>query len=134
MDIRNCPQCGRIFQYMGKNLCADCLKEEDAVFERVRRHLHDHEGASVDEVAEATGVEPKKIMRFLREGRLLVRSGSVSGLYCESCGEPIPGGRLCSKCAKSLAKEVDNNLQHWEGPRGNDWRMHSQEGKRASKE
>ncbi len=130
MDIRNCPQCGRIFQYGGRNLCPACVQQEDALFEKVRAYLHEHEGASVDEISEATEVEPKKIMHLLREGRLQVRDGSLSGLYCESCGAPVPGGRLCSKCAKVLEKEVEQNLQEWEGPRGNSWGMHSQEGRR----
>ncbi len=133
MDIRNCPQCGRIFQYMGRNLCSVCTDAEEKEFERVRDYLRDHEGSTVDEVAEATETDPKRIMHFLRQGRLVVKDGFNSGLYCESCGVPIPGGRLCARCTRSLTKDIADKLEDWDAPRLNDWSMHSQETKRLKK-
>lgn len=130
MDIRNCPKCERIFQYAGRNLCPVCVQEEEAEYEKVRDYLRDHEGSSVDEVAEATGVDPKAIMHFLRQGRLLVKDGFSSGLYCESCGAPISGGRFCDKCSKAFSKELSDKLGEWDDEaRLNNWGMHSQENK-----
>jgi len=29
MSIRNCPECGRIFEFVFKNLCPECIQKED---------------------------------------------------------------------------------------------------------
>ena len=33
MDIRNCKNCGRLFNYFGKTMCTDCLRKLDDDFE-----------------------------------------------------------------------------------------------------
>ncbi|MDD3840300.1 MAG: MerR family transcriptional regulator [Clostridia bacterium] len=101
MNIRNCKQCGKIYAYTGSDLCPVCRKEEDDMFDKVREYIYSHPGANTLEVSEETGVEEKIILKFLREGRLELKTAGL-GLDCERCGVSITTGRYCSKCAKDL--------------------------------
>ncbi|MHB8928185.1 MAG: MerR family transcriptional regulator [Bacillota bacterium] len=123
MELRNCPRCGALFAYTGKNLCGACLAEEDKEFETLRSFLKENPRASLEETSEATGVKPERILRFLRDGRIIAAQ-DAAWLQCERCGRPIIAGRFCPECAKRLRQEF-----HLEGPgdrgnRGDQDRMH----------
>jgi flagellar operon protein (TIGR03826 family) len=109
MDFRNCPRCDNLFRYLGRNLCSSCMKTEEEEFDRVRIYVRDHEGTSILEVSEATEISVTKIIRFLREGRLLSKGMDMSGgiLTCESCGGSIEEGRLCKLCRAKFANEFE---------------------------
>ncbi len=106
MEIRNCPQCGKVFAYIRRNLCPDCMQKEEELFQVIRDYICNHPGSTVLSVAENTGIKEEIILRFLREGRL--ESSSVlladSQLTCEMCGRSISSGKLCEKCANKLRK------------------------------
>ena len=70
MDIRNCKRCNRLFQYNGIKYCPKCVLELDEMFIKVRDYLYENKNANIAEVSEATGVEEKVILEFLRDGRL----------------------------------------------------------------
>lgn len=105
-EMRNCPRCGRIFVFRGREICPACVNEEEEQFERVRRFLRESPGATVEEVAEATGVPSELILSFLRQGRLIATDGLKGSLTCQRCGAPIDGGYLCAACSRELAREV----------------------------
>lgn len=134
-DLRNCPECGKLFAYQGKNLCRKCQEKEEDEYLIVRRYVRDHPGATVFEVADATGIEEEKILGFLREGRLMSR-GFVGSLECERCGRKIAGGRYCDQCLYELdnqfktvipRKEPEKPVTPPPGPSGN--RMHIKDGR-----
>ncbi|PKM77587.1 MAG: MerR family transcriptional regulator [Firmicutes bacterium HGW-Firmicutes-15] len=104
-SLRNCPECGRVFGYMGRNLCPDCLDKEEKDFKEVRKYVRDHPGAGVFEVAEGTGIEEETIMQFLRDGRLQSR-GFQGTLECERCGNKISGGRYCEFCKGQMDASI----------------------------
>ncbi|MDD3364549.1 MAG: hypothetical protein PHZ03_06170 [Syntrophomonas sp.] len=104
-SLRNCPECGRIFGYMGRNLCPECLGKEENEYMTVRKYVRDHPGAGVFEVAEATGIEEEKILQFLRDGRLQSR-GFQGTLECERCGNKITGGRYCEACRGQMDASI----------------------------
>lgn len=106
-ELRNCPECGRVFAYTGlRNLCPQCIEEEEKKFVKVRQYLRDHSGASVFEVAEATGVKEEVILRFLREGRLKTKNLSQEvALECARCGKRILSGKYCADCLAELTKD-----------------------------
>lgn len=104
-ELRNCPQCGRLFAYQGRNLCKKCQEEEENEYLIVRKYVRDNPGATIFEVSEATGVEEEKILHFLREGRLQSK-GLALALECERCGRKIASGRYCSQCLKELENEI----------------------------
>jgi hypothetical protein len=58
------------------------------------------------EVSQETGVSVEKIMRFLREERLEIKSENSNLLLeCERCGRSIKSGRFCENCKGAINKD-----------------------------
>lgn len=108
MNIRNCSKCGKIYAYDGTSkLCPKCRKEEEEEFKRVKEYIYDHPEANIQLVSEETGVPVKKILRYLREGRLQLKDEHNNLiLACERCGKPIKTGRFCDMCVAELQREL----------------------------
>lgn len=105
-EIRNCPRCGKIFTYIGRPICATCIETEESEFKIVKEYIYDHPGATISEVSHETDVTVEKIMRFLREERLEIKSENNNLLLeCERCGRPITSGRFCDNCRGQINKE-----------------------------
>jgi flagellar operon protein (TIGR03826 family) len=108
MNVRNCNECGKLFNFVRRNICPDCIELEEKLFLTIRDFLHKNPGSKIEEIVEKTGVSIEKITYFLREGR--ITSASLSdemGLKCESCGAPISKGKICGACVMTLNKEVE---------------------------
>lgn len=98
-DIRNCPRCGRVFTCIGRPICNKCVETEENEFKIVKEYIYDNAGATISEVSQETGVSVEKIMRFLREERLEIKSENSNLLLeCERCGRAINSGRFCENC------------------------------------
>lgn len=110
MDVRNCSRCGKVFSYAGKPLCRRCLDLEEREFERVKAYLVEHPGSTIEEVHEDTEVSKDKILRFLREGRLIATEGLADVLRCEWCQRPIQTGYRCKKCAEGMQSQIRSVL------------------------
>jgi len=106
MDLRNCPRCGKIFAYDGKNkICNVCKNSEENEFQKVKDFLWDNPNATIEEVHNATEVERDLIIKFVREGRLVAEGLSFDFMIeCERCGTPISSGRYCDKCQETLVE------------------------------
>ena len=106
MGIINCKKCGRIFAEDGFDFCPICRNNEDEIFKKVKDYLYEYPGASIQQVSEETGVGTKKILKFLREGKLEIKDDSPNLILdCERCGKPIKTGRFCDKCVVEMQKE-----------------------------
>lgn len=108
-ELRNCPECGRLFTFQGRNVCPRCREKDEQEYTIVRRYVRDHSGANVFEVAEETGVDEEKILRYLRDG-LLESKGFAAVLECERCGKKISSGRLCDNCKGRLESEIRQSV------------------------
>ncbi len=105
MELRNCPDCGKVFTFISRNLCPACIEKEEASFNKVEEYLEENTGATISEISRATGVAEEKIIFFLRAGRL-VPIGGKHLLECESCGKPISSGRFCAGCQAVLSSSL----------------------------
>lgn len=106
MDIRNCSRCGKVYRYDGFKICPNCRREDEADFEKVKEYIDEHPGANIKEVSDATEIDSRKIIEFLRAGRLEIMDENNLILSCERCGKPIKTGRFCDKCAFEIQKEL----------------------------
>lgn len=70
MSVQQCQDCGRLSGYLPRGVCAACQDEREADFRTVRDWLRRNAGASVVDLAAATGVREPRIALFIREGRL----------------------------------------------------------------
>lgn len=138
-ELRNCPQCGRVFAYVGRNLCPRCMDKEEEEFKLVRSYIREHPGATIMDTSEATEVDEQKILRFLRDGRLVSRGLQASvTLECERCGQTIGEGRYCRTCLTELDRElketVSGSSPQREAPPRDRERIHIMDNKGYKKE
>ena len=111
MDLRNCSKCGRVFAYNGNEICSRCASSDTEDFKKVKEYLYDNPGATIVEVSEETGVDEKKILRYLRESRIEIRESDNLLLDCQRCGAPIRSGRFCDPCVISMQKEFSSAIK-----------------------
>lgn len=110
MNIRNCSRCGKIYIYDGFNICLDCRRKDEEDFQKVKKYLEENPGANVMEVTEETGVDSRKVIEFLKEGRLEIKEDNNLLLQCERCGRPIRTGRFCEKCTVEMEREFKHAI------------------------
>lgn len=107
MSIKNCSRCGRMFQSEGPGkLCARCLDNDEEDFKVVREYVYDNPNSNIPEVAECTGVTEEKILKFLRQGKLVLKDELSMVLDCERCGKPIKSGRFCDSCTNEMSRDL----------------------------
>ncbi len=111
MDVRNCPKCGKLFTYSNYPICPACKKDEDEKFELLKSYINDNPSCSMIELSENTGVTMKRILKYIKEGRLEISKGMRGELRCESCGEPIDKGRYCNSCVIKINQQVAEVLK-----------------------
>lgn len=106
MNIKNCKKCNRIFADDSFDLCPICRNNDAEEFKAVKDFLYDNPGADIQTVSEVTGVDTKKILKFLREGKLEITDNSPNLILdCERCGAPIKTGKFCNKCISEMERE-----------------------------
>lgn len=112
MNIRNCRNCGRIFNYVGGSfLCQPCREKMEEKFHEVKEYIRSNPGVGIPEVSEACDVEPSQIRQWLREDRLEITEDSPIFLNCESCGAPIRSGKFCEKCKLEMTNGFKSVLK-----------------------
>ncbi|RIV18811.1 hypothetical protein D2Q93_13705 [Alicyclobacillaceae bacterium I2511] len=102
VPIANCKRCNRIFNKGRRELCPQCIAEEDAAFRVVKAYLKDHRDATLAEVTDATEVDVELLVAMIRNGRLLLRDNPNLTYPCERCGQPTHAGHYCPQCAAEL--------------------------------
>ncbi|MDR3092001.1 MAG: flagellar protein [Clostridiales bacterium] len=110
MEMRNCVKCKRPFTYRGVPICQDCEKDEEKVFDEVRTYIKQHPDVTLAVVSEVTGCSHKKILRWIKEGRIEISQASFGEIACESCGKPITKGRYCEKCVIKINNQVSDTF------------------------
>lgn len=109
MEVRNCKDCGKLFNYMGGvPVCPTCSKKLEEKFEQVKEYIYDNPGANINQVADENDVSVKQIKQWIREERLCFADNSELGIECENCGAMIKTGRFCQKCKKQLENSLSN--------------------------
>ena len=125
MNIKNCTVCKKIFYPVdGSSICGECIKAENEQFVKVRDYLRNNKGADINVVSEETGVTTKKILRYLKEGKLEVSDGMKDFLKCEKCGVSIRSGQYCRKCIDELSKNLSSILKSGSEEETNGPKMH----------
>ncbi len=109
MEVKNCRQCGRLFNYVGgsyRNLCPNCIRALEEEFEIVKEYIRDNRDATMSQISEACDVSVKQIEKWVREERLYFADNSPVGISCESCGAMIRTGRYCEACRNKMASKL----------------------------
>lgn len=111
MDVRNCRQCGRLFNYLGgPNICPACRDEIEKKFAEVKEYVRANPGATIQMVSEENDVSVQQIRQWVREERLEFSSDSPVGIECENCGASIRTGRFCDACKNKLHDNLNSAI------------------------
>ncbi len=111
MQLKNCTECGRVFVHPSREICPACYEAEEQDFQKVKEFLRDKAHSSVDDVSDKTGVAKKRVIKFVRQGRLTAEGLDIElFLSCEGCGEPISEGRYCKECRDKLVKGLTEEM------------------------
>ena len=117
MDVRNCRNCGRMFNYIGgRAICPICKDTLEKDYERVRDYIRENPRANMQEIAEQCEVTIPQINEWVREERLEFSKDSQIMLMCESCGEPVRTGRFCEKCKNNMANNLTSAFKKPQAP------------------
>lgn len=109
-SLRNCKKCGRLFSATnGTALCSRCSNEVDDGFTKVREYIYDNPSSSVKEVSSGTGVNSDVILKWIREGRIVL-GDHANIAFCERCDAPTDGSRYCGKCVHELSTGLKAGL------------------------
>ncbi|WP_126428242.1 hypothetical protein [Brevibacillus marinus] len=66
-----CPLCGRP-KHPNQAYCPQCLDDETQVYRTVKEYLLTHPHSNAMQIANATGVPISRILKFVREGMLMM--------------------------------------------------------------
>lgn len=110
MSFSNCPRCGKLFNFINSPVCDNCRKEEEEIFDRVRAYVKEHPNSNINKISQETEVSQKKILKYVREGKLELSSEVGLGIPCEKCGRNIRTGRFCNNCISNLNKHITNSF------------------------
>lgn len=126
MDVRNCKECGRLFNYTsGLPICPTCAKKLEDKFTEVKQYIYDHPGVGIQEVSEENDVSVNTIKKWVREERLTFAEGSAVGIECERCGRTILSGRYCNECKKKVTNQLESV---YAGPKKDDGQKKKSDG------
>lgn len=111
MEVRNCKQCGKMFNYLGGvPLCPVCKDKLEDKFIEVREYVRDNPGATMQMVSEENDVSIQQIRQWIREERLEFSKDSPVGIECEVCGTSIRTGRFCEACKKTVTDNFRKSI------------------------
>ncbi|SET09404.1 flagellar operon protein TIGR03826 [Oceanobacillus limi] len=108
-ELANCTRCDKVFVKTIRDICQECYKQEEKDFQTVYRFLKKqvNREATLMEVVEATGVEEKLIIKFIKERRLHTTQFPKLAYPCENCGANIVSGKLCSNCSQGFLSDLE---------------------------
>lgn len=108
-ELDNCAKCDKLFVRTPiQDVCPDCYKEEQKLFESVYDYIRKKENrtATLVEVSEATKVEETLIIKWIRMGKLKLAQFPNLGYPCEKCKTLIRQGRVCDSCARGIQADL----------------------------
>ncbi|MCL2015142.1 MAG: hypothetical protein FWG68_02720 [Defluviitaleaceae bacterium] len=109
MQVMNCPRCKRLFHKFIAPVCPECEKKEEEQFQELRSFVDEGEYTTMKDIAENTGIPLKRILKYIREGRLQVKQGLDDALKCIQCGQPVDKGNFCKSCGDKIMNEFPDS-------------------------
>ena len=117
MNVRNCKNCGRLFNYIaGAPVCPACKDELEKKFQQAKEFIRNNAHCTVKMVCEEIDVPEPQVKQWIREERLVFSDGVAAGITCEVCGEPILTGRFCDKCKNQMMNDLNGAIKRPEEP------------------
>lgn len=112
-QLDNCKVCGNLFLKDHMDYCLDCYKGIEEEYEVVAEFLKDEKNrnSTLKKVSNATGVSMKRIMEFMRDGRIYAADFPELSYPCIHCGQEIQSQYMCQSCANRFTTDLNRALQ-----------------------
>jgi len=107
MEMANCLRCKKVFPKIKEPICEECKKKDEEMFSKVKAYLEEHPTSTVQKISTETGASTKKILAWLREGRLEIAE-ATGDLKCRQCGVDVTKGQFCEACANEMNRQIDD--------------------------
>lgn len=105
MEYTNCAKCGKMFLRVTSPVCSECNKEEEQQFKKLKDYIEENPGMTIGQVSASLDIPIKRILKFLREGRIEMTEGNIEGLLrCQRCDKPLTSGLMCSQCKSEFGR------------------------------
>ena len=127
MPLVRCLRCRKMFNRQGElRICAECLPDEEADYDKVREAIAANPNLNAEEVAIEAEVDVDVVQRMIDEGLLESQErAAAKPIACGRCGKPAisRSKRLCPECLTKLNAEMalaQKNLKNQapQGPKG----------------
>ncbi len=109
MESKNCAKCGRLYSSFGSPICNSCKAEEEETFLKVKEYIDENPSNDLKTIECETGVSARKILKYIKDGRIVITKGISGEVKCDQCGKPISSGRYCDRCVlkiQAVAEEL----------------------------
>ncbi|SCY86591.1 hypothetical protein [Alkaliphilus peptidifermentans] len=78
MKLVNCSICGELFRSRDGEICDNCSTEkEDSPYKKVRDYISSHHRVSLVEVTQATGVDGRIVLKYIRDNKVSLVKGEL---------------------------------------------------------
>ena len=102
MAIRKCLYCGKPFNSVGTDLCAECSEMIDDAYQKARKYFYQNpDRSSYASVLENTEIS-EKALNYLIDNNMLEIKKPTGGARCRICGAATSGGSLCNSCMRKI--------------------------------
>ncbi|TMW72371.1 TIGR03826 family flagellar region protein [Alteribacter natronophilus] len=108
-NLANCEHCGKLFIKHSQPVCIRCHKATEDLFSKVLRYLDQNNDATLQRVTNETGVAEKRIISFIKAGRIRLAKFPALAYPCESCRSPIRQARLCRTCRTTILDDLEKS-------------------------
>jgi hypothetical protein len=111
LRVAHCSVCGNIFQMNMRGICSNCSAEEDTYINSIEKTLIRNRQMNIDELAQAAEIPRKKILSFIRKGKIRLFDYPNLADECDVCASPIRKGTMCHKCSIRIQDEIAHELE-----------------------
>ncbi len=102
MALANCKQCGSLFNKITRDICEECIKEEEELLRATQNFLRDNRNSQIWQILEAIeDLEAGLLDKWVEEKRInLIKPEDEAGKkQCMYCGREVTGaGNVCKTC------------------------------------
>jgi hypothetical protein len=94
-----------------RGICSNCSAEEDNCIKSIEKTLVRNRQLNIDELAQSANIPRKKILSFIRKGKIRLFDYPNLADECDVCAGPIRRGTMCNKCAIRIQDEIAHELE-----------------------
>lgn len=130
MELKNCKECGNLFQSLSdETRCYRCKDKEEQLLREISRFIRRNKNRveSIEVILENFDVTKEQILKWVREKRLLQTNFKMLNFNCKLCKKIIRYDGLCEECSNGLKNDLKTLQIREEIKKNNEAKYYSKE-------